>query len=342
MLPFALAAALVLATQGAEADAFTAAYALKTAGKPAEAAGAFEAIAANHPASPRVGEALVEAGVGWFGVGKGRQMLHRSNPSADEAFARARELFARVATERASDPSAGRAQYMLGSTALFQGDLAGAEAEYGLVLEKHARDAKYAPKALERRASVRRHLLQDDLALADMLRYRTDYPKGEEANAVARYLEFAPMNGKPAPRLEPEAWLQGGPHSIESLRGRVVGLYFFATWCEKCEAELPFVVELERRMSAAGFVLIGVLDRSQGQTSASVKAYLAEHGIRFAAMMDGGGTAKSFHGQVIPDLVLIDKAGRVRWHDHPASLADYTIETLLGEEVEAKSPASPR
>lgn len=348
MLPLAFAAVFALwigarsSAPDAEADAFTAAYALKTSGRSAQAAAAFETIASTYPESPRLGEALVEAGVGWFAVGKSRQMLYRSNPRSDEAFAKASELFARVASDRTSDPAAGRAQYMLGSTALFQGDLAGAEMEYGTVLEKFSGNLKYAPKALERRAAVRRHLLQDDLALADMLRYREKYPNGEEAGSVARYIQLAAMNGRPAPRLDPETWLQGGPHPIDELRGRVVGLYFFATWCEKCEGDLPFVLELERRMSPSGFVLIGVLDRSKGQTSSSVMKYFSEHRIRFAAMMDKASTTPAYLGQSIPDLVLIDKAGRVRWHDHPASLSDYTIETLLGEEIESTIPASPK
>lgn len=327
----------------AESDAFTAAYALKTKGQSAQAAAAFEAIAATYPASPRVGEALVEAGVGWFGVGKSRQMLHRSNPQSDEAFARAAERFARVVTERKSDPAAGRAQYMLGSTALFQGDLAGAEHEYATVLEKFPGDLKYAPKALERRATVRRHLLQDDLALADLNLYREKYPQGEESAAVSRYLQFAAMNGKPAPVLDAEAWVQGGPHSIDELRGRVVGVYFFATWCEKCEVELPFLLDLERRLSPAGFVLIGVIDHNKGQTAASGKKYCSDQQIPFAVMMDKGSTTKAYLGQVIPELILIDKAGRVRWHDHPASLSDYTIETLLGEGSGSKTtPSSPK
>ncbi|MFN0009510.1 MAG: redoxin family protein [Planctomycetota bacterium] len=326
----------------AESDAFTAAYGLKTKGQSAQAAAAFEAIAAAYPESPRLGEALVEAGVGWFAVGKSRQLLHRSNPQSDEAFGKAAELFARVSTDRKSDPAAGRAQYMLGSTALFQGDLAGAENAYGAVLEKFPGDPKYAPKALERRATVRRHLLQDDLALADLRLYLEKYPQGEETASVSRYIQFAAMNGKPAPALDAEVWVQGGPHSIDKLRGRVVGVYFFATWCEKCEAELPFLLDLERRLSPAGFVLVGVIDHNKGQTVESAKKYCGEHRIPFAVMMDKGSTMKAYSGQVIPELILIDREGRVRWHDHPASLSDYTIETLLGEESSSKAPGSPK
>jgi thiol-disulfide isomerase/thioredoxin len=325
-----------------EADAFAAAFALKKGGRSEQAALAFEAIASKYPESPRLGEALVEAGIGWFAAGKSRQMLYRSNPQSDEAFAKARKIFARIVADRAGDPSAGRAQYMLGSTALFQGDLAGAEAEYGAVLEKFAADAKYAPKALERRAAVRRHLLQDDLALADLLLYREKYPQGEEADSVAQYIRLAAMNGQVAPKLDTDAWIQGEPRTLADLEGHVVALYFFATWCEKCEKELPFMLELDRRMAPAGLVLVGVLDHSKGQTNESVKKYLTENHVSFATMMDKARTRPSYYGQSIPDLVLIDKLGRVRWHDHPASLADYTLATLLGEEIETAPPPAPK
>jgi tetratricopeptide (TPR) repeat protein len=326
----------------AESDAFAAAFTLKKVGKSAEAAAAFEAIVKTYPASARIGEALVEAGVGWFGVGRDKQVFHRSTPDSDKAFDSALKLFARVATDRPDDPSAGRAQYMRGSTHLFQGDLAGAEADYGGVLDKFSNDTKYVAKSLERRAAVRRHLLQSDLALADLQRYQKDFPKGEESKAVAQYIQFVSMFEKPAPPLEAEAWIQGGPLSLESLRGKVVGVYFFATWCENCAKEQSFVLDIEQRYAPAGLALVGVLDHSRGQTADSVRAYLASNKIGFAAMMDRGRTTPAYHGSTIPDLVLIDKTGKTRWHDNPANLADYTIETLLGEDATPLSPSKPK
>jgi hypothetical protein len=52
-------------------------------------------------------------------------------------------------------------------------------------------------------------------------------------------------------------------------------------------------------------------------------------------MFDKGRTTPSYLGAKLPDLVLIDRLGRVRWHDNPANLADETIETLLTEDPAA-------
>jgi tetratricopeptide (TPR) repeat protein len=326
----------------AESAAFAEAFAFKKSGKTDRAAEAFEAIAQNFENSPRVGEALCEAGVAWFGLGRDRQMLHRSTPASDEAFTKASEFFSRVARDRPQDLVAGRAQYMLGSTALFLGDLTAAEDAYGAVMEKFPRDPKYVPKSLERRAAVWRHLLQGDLALTDMQRYLKEFPKGEEAESVERYLAYEGMNGKPAPPIVAETWIQGEPTTFADLRGRVVGVYFFATWCEKCAKEMPFLRALDLRLRSAGFVLLGALDHSRGQTLDSVKAYFAENDLHFPAMMVSGHVHADYRGRTIPDLVLLDKQGHVRWHDHPANLTDYTIETLLGEEPDSHSPVPPK
>lgn len=315
-----------------EPEDWAAAMAQKQAKRGADAALAFEAIAKAYPQSARAGEALVEAGVAWFAVARGQQVLHRNPPAARESFARALGFFERVSEERPGDPSAGRAQYMCGSVQLFLGDLAAAERAYGRVLERFPADAKYAPKALERRAFVRRHRLDARGALEDLARYRRERPKGEDAESVARELERMQAYGKPAPELVAEAWLQGEPQSLAALRGDVVAVYFFASWCESCAEEKAFVNDLHRRFEERGLRWIGVVDRQRGQTPESLRPFLAKEGYAFPVMLDRGATTTAFSATKVPELVLIDRLGRVRWHDTVANLADETLETLLTED----------
>jgi len=336
--------ALLAPTQAPAADeqagAFEAAFALKRQQKPAEAAAAFEEFARQYPRSPRIGEARVEAGVGWFAHARAQMVMNRATPKSDEAFAKALRTFGDLIRELPGDPSAGRAQYMLGSTHFFLGDLAAAEADYGGVLANFPKDAKYVPKALERRAAMRRHLLQTDLALQDLQRYAKEHPKGEESQSVSRYIELASMLDKPSPPLKVEAWIQGGPVTPGPPAGKVLGLLFFSTWCDKCEKQQAFLLDLERRYAPAGFVLVGVMNHGHQQTVDSVRTWLAANDIRFPVLMDASqGTASGFRNSSTPDLVLIDRAGRVRWHDNPEVLHDYTMETLLAEEP---SPAGSR
>jgi peroxiredoxin len=207
-----------------------------------------------------------------------------------------------------------------------------AELEYTLAIDNYASDEKYFGKALERRAAVRRHLLKNDLAVEDMRRFQKEGPKGsEDANVITRQLEYAQMIGKPAPALDIEAWIQGEPVALESLRGEVVLLYFFASWCQNCEREREFMNDLFQRYAASGLRMIAVTDHSESQTVSSVQTKLAKSPLACVAAMDRGATLRQYAVTKFPDAVLIDRQGRIRWHDNPAALADWTVEALLLE-----------
>src|SRR5260221_12392279 len=125
---------------------------------------------------------------------------------------------------------------------------------------------------------MRRHLLETDLALADLQRYVKEYPKGDALERVQKYLQCASMCEKPAPQLRIEAWVQGRPIRLEEQRGKDVASLFFATWCPHCEEERPFMIELERRYAPAGLVVIGIVNHTQNQTLDSVKHALPKNG----------------------------------------------------------------
>jgi thiol-disulfide isomerase/thioredoxin len=319
--------------------AWTSASALKSKGRLREAAAAFEAFPGAYPSSPRAVEALVEAGVCWFTFGRSAQVLHRATPQSSEAFDRALALFDRVTREHPKDAAASRAQYMKGSTRLFDGKLKDAEQAYAAVLDAYSADAGYVAKSLERRAFVRRHLLDSAGAIADLELFLKSYAKPDTLESAKQNLALARTLEKPAIAWTAEAWVQGEPATLESFAGQTLGIYFFATWCPHCAEELPFVLDLAQRYAPQGLALVGVVNHSKGQTVDSVKAYLVEKQIAFPVLMDPGVTMSSYGAPTIPHLVLVDREGKLRWRDNPSNLADWTIDTLLG--VQRKSDAKP-
>jgi thiol-disulfide isomerase/thioredoxin len=326
------------APPAASADpAWDAALDLKRKASYPEAAAAFEAWAQQHPGALRAPEALTEAGVCWFSAGRAQLKLLRRTPEADASFAKALGYFDR-AKATGSATYAPRAQYMRGSTRYFMDDMPGAEAEYSIVLDKWKSDAKYTAKALERRATVRRNRLDTKGALADLQRYATEFPQGDDIKAVKLALEHAKMFGKPAPEIAATAWIQGEPRTLASLKGDLVFIYFFATWCENCETIRPFILDVHERFEPFGVKCIGVVDGSKGQTIESVRAFLGPNKIRFPVAMTTGATAVTYGATGIPELVIIDRAGRVRWNDNPNNLMDSTIEALLVEDPAQAPP----
>lgn len=327
-----------VATSPAEA-AWAAAHALKNKKDFEKAGAAFAAYARDFPGTPRSIEAIVEEGVCWFSIGRARQQLQQNNQDSFQAFGRAELRFESVVQEHGASAVAGRAQYMRGTVAMFSGDLVGAEREYGTAIERYASDPKYLPKSIERRAAVRRHLLKTAEARADLTRYVREFPKGEDVESSKRYLAMVEQFEKPGPELVATSWVQGDAQFLASLRGDVVVLYFFATWCENCEKARPFLLDLQKRFEAMGVRWVGIVDRSKGQTLESVRAFLGQNGIPFPVLQDNGGMSAAYRGQKIPDIVVLDRLGRVRWHDNPANLQDATIELLLTEDPSAVSGA---
>jgi len=320
----------------APADAaWAAAHELKKKADYEKAARAFATYAQDFPGTPLGIEALVEEGVCHFSLGRSRQRLQQNNQDSMSLFGLADARFRTVVEQHTTSAVAGRAQYMRGTVAMFSGDLLLAEREYGTGLERFASDVKYLPKSLERRAAVRRHLLKTADARTDLARYSREFPKGEDVEAVKRYLSMMELFDRPVPELTTGAWVQGDATTLAQLHGDVVVLYFFATWCENCEKIRPFLLDLAKRFEPMGVRWIGVVDHSKGQTPDSVRAFLAANSIHFPVYMDQGATTRTVRGQKIPDLVLLDRAGRMRWHDNPANLQDATLELLLTEDPAA-------
>jgi thiol-disulfide isomerase/thioredoxin len=316
--------------QDSEQAAWDAASALKKRADYRGAAEAFDKLRAHNPQSPRAVEALVEAGVCWFSDGRSKLELHRVTEEARKSFALSLARFDGVTADHSKSPHTSRAQYMKGSVQLFMGELEASRLAYASVLDTYSLDRNYVGKALERHASVQRHLLRPREALSDMRRWAKEFgAPADTLAAVNKQIALTSKLDKPAPPYEAEVWVQGDPAPVELMGGHVVAVYFFATWCPNCAKETPYLADLERRFGERGLKVIGVMDHSKGQTPESVRAHLDENEVPFTVMMDSGQAAVAYGASALPFVALIDADGKLRWTDNPANLCDWTIEALL-------------
>ncbi len=331
LLGLNLLAVQLPASDPAEA-AWAAAMALKQRSSHEEAAASFAKFKVDFPGSPRAVACTVEEGVCWFAAGRAVQVFHQTTAAAQERFDRALGLFRSVASEHAQAPEAPRAFYMQGSTHLFSGELQAAELDYSTVIEKYAADRTYFGKALDQRALVRRHLLLVQPAILDLRRWIKEVAEPPAMLAKMNgQLARALMLDRPAPAYQGDVWFNGDPVPLESQAGNLLALYFFATWCTNCEAELPYLQELERRYGPQGLRVLGVVNREKEQTPEIVRAYLAEKHISFSVLQDGGATSQKYRVGTIPMLALIDRRGVLRWCDNPSVLPKATLERLVNE-----------
>ncbi|TFW10519.1 TlpA family protein disulfide reductase [Oxalobacteraceae bacterium OM1] len=133
---------------------------------------------------------------------------------------------------------------------------------------------------------------------------------GASASAKDVHLQAWPQQ-LPTPALRLDA-LDGTPWNTDSLRGKVVVLNFWASWCEPCVDELPALNALATDESAKGdLVVLGVNFK---ESTAAIERFLSQHSVRYPVLMDKQGEhLKKWTSGVLPTTVLIGRDGRARW-----------------------------
>ena len=104
--------------------------------------------------------------------------------------------------------------------------------------------------------------------------------------------------------------LHGHSLRLSALRGKVVLLDFWATWCPPCVAEIPHFKELYAEYNPQGFELLGLSLDEGGKES--VRSFAEKHEIRYPLAMSKDEIVQAYGGiHGIPTTFLIDKKGQV-------------------------------
>ena len=118
--------------------------------------------------------------------------------------------------------------------------------------------------------------------------------------------------GFPAPDFSLKG-LDGREHRLADLRGKVVMLNVWATWCPPCREEMPSMERLYRRMQGKDFVMLAVSEDQDGL--AAVKPFVQQAGLTFPILLDREGVVSLRYGVTgYPETFIIDRDGRVIQH----------------------------
>jgi thiol-disulfide isomerase/thioredoxin len=116
--------------------------------------------------------------------------------------------------------------------------------------------------------------------------------------------------GQPAPTFS-GATLAGPPLALTDLRGKVVMLDFWATWCAPCLAEMPALRRLQESRGPRGLAVVGINIEGQGARRA-VADVVQDAGLTFPTVMDEGEIQRRYRVEGVPFVVVIDRVGIVR------------------------------
>jgi thiol-disulfide isomerase/thioredoxin len=127
----------------------------------------------------------------------------------------------------------------------------------------------------------------------------------------------------------------GRPLSLTALRGRVVLIDFWATWCGPCVAEVPNVVRTYEKFHAQGLEIVGVSLDGKGE-GATVAQFTRKNGMTWPQYFDGGQwdnkLALKYGVGSIPATYLLDRTGRIVGRDLRGAELEAAITRALAEE----------
>jgi peroxiredoxin len=115
---------------------------------------------------------------------------------------------------------------------------------------------------------------------------------------------------RPAPEVRFNV-LTGENFATSELRGKVVVVNFWATWCPDCVKEMPKLVDTHRKFAARSYETIAVAVRQDNP--ADVARFNAKHALPFRIALDRSGEVAREFGNVriTPTTFVIDKQGRI-------------------------------
>lgn len=115
--------------------------------------------------------------------------------------------------------------------------------------------------------------------------------------------------GQPAPEIQLKD-LSGKPVTLSALKGKVVIVDFWASWCGPCRQSMPVLEKLSKTYKEKGLVVLGV---NTDNDAKSASKFLAEVPVSFVVVNDADKrVARAYAPPTMPSSYIIDKQGRVR------------------------------
>jgi peroxiredoxin len=144
-------------------------------------------------------------------------------------------------------------------------------------------------------------------------------------------------DGNPAPDFSVKALVGGkGTVSLKSLRGKVVLVDFWGTFCEPCKKSFPKLQDLNTKYASSGLQIVGISE-DEVDDKDKIPGFADTYGAKFTLGWDEDkSVARAYKPQTMPSSFIIDRKGVVRYahvgfHDGEEVEVDKEIKELLAK-----------
>jgi peroxiredoxin/outer membrane lipoprotein-sorting protein len=104
--------------------------------------------------------------------------------------------------------------------------------------------------------------------------------------------------------------LNGKKVELKSLRGNVVVLDFWATWCAPCREEMPHLEKLHREFKDKGLMIVGI----NTEDAKAARSFMKKYDYTFMTLIDDGNASVIYRVEAIPTVFVLDKEGKITSH----------------------------
>jgi peroxiredoxin len=183
------------------------------------------------------------------------------------------------------------------------------------------------------------------VVIAGVILLNTDDPAGEPMSRANRFPTPAPVTfipPTPLPTQPPTDSLtqvsvldqplpditltsrQGETFRLSDMKGHIIFLNFWATWCEPCRDEMPALQQLQDEQAANGVQVVAVTDPTYGQTEEDIAAFIERYNLTLTIALSSDPAVYNTFGIVaLPITFIIDWQGTVRYrHIGPLTAED--------------------
>ena len=225
-----------------------------------------------------------------------------------------------------------------GKEKVTEADLAAELKEFDALLEKYKGDkSDDVAQILVMKFSLYSSVLGDEKKGAEVIeQLQRDFPGSEATVRVKRRVEAkkrrdALVVGSKFPDFE-EKDLAGKPLSIAGVKGKVVLIDFWATWCTPCVLELPNVLEAYEKYHGSGFEIIGIsLDKDRQQ----LEKFIKQKNMTWPQFFDGkvweNKLSQQYGINSIPATYLLDGEGKIIASNLEGKALEAAVEQALSK-----------